>query len=110
MTPAAACSLTSAPAVTSINSATDFGGWSNFASGSYLEIKGSNLAPDSRTWLTADFNGNNAPVSLDGVTVSINGTNAYVYYISPTQIDVQAPDDSKTGNVPITVTTCAGTE
>jgi uncharacterized protein (TIGR03437 family) len=109
MTPAAACSLTSAPAVTSINSATDFGGWSNFASGSYLEIKGSNLAPDSRTWLTADFNGNNAPVSLDGVTVSINGTNAYVYYISPTQIDVQAPDDSKTGNVPITVTTCAGT-
>jgi uncharacterized protein (TIGR03437 family) len=109
MTPAAGCTLTTAPAVTTINSATDFGGWANFASGSYLEIKGSNLAPDSRTWLSSDFSGNNAPTSLDGVTVSINGKNAYVYYISPTQIDVQAPDDSTTGNVPITVTTCAGT-
>jgi uncharacterized protein (TIGR03437 family) len=109
MTPAAGCTLSSKPAVTTTNSATDFGGWTNFASGSYLEIKGANLAPDSRTWLTADFNGNNAPTQLDGVTVSINGKNAYVYYISPTQIDVQAPDDSTTGNVPITVTTCAGT-
>lgn len=109
MTPAAPCTLTTAPAVTTINSATDFGGWSNFASGSYLEIKGSNLAPDSRTWLAADFNGNNAPTSLDGVTVSINGKDAYVYYISSTQIDVQAPDDPTTGNVPIAVTTCAGT-
>jgi len=111
MTPAAVstCALTSAPAVTAINSATDFGGWANFASGSYLEIKGSNLAPDTRTWTGADFTGNNAPTQLDGVTVSINSKPAYVYYISPTQIDVQAPDDSTTGNVPIMVTTCAGT-
>src|ERR1035437_766028 len=58
MTPGAACPLSSKPTVTTINSATDFGGWSNFASGSYLEIKGSNLAPDSRTWLASDFNGN----------------------------------------------------
>ncbi len=108
MTPAAACTLSGAPNITSINSATDFGGWSNFASGSYLEIKGSNLAPDSRTWAGADFSGNNAPTQLDGVTVSINGKSAYVYYISPAQIDVQAPDDSTTGSVPITVTTCAG--
>jgi uncharacterized protein (TIGR03437 family) len=109
MTPAAACSISTAPAVTSINSATDFGGWSNFASGSYLEIKGSNLAPDTRAWLASDFTGNNAPTMLDGVTVLINNKSAYMYYISPTQIDVQAPDDSTTGNVPITVTTCAGT-
>jgi len=112
MTPAAACSLSGAVSVTTINSATDFGAWPNFASGSYLEIKGSNLAPDTRTWLTSDFtgtNGVNAPTSLDGVSVSINSKPAYVYYISPTQIDVQAPDDSTTGNVPITVTNCAGT-
>jgi uncharacterized protein (TIGR03437 family) len=111
MTPAAACTIPTAPAITSINSATDFGGWSNFASGSYLEIKGTNLsAPaDTRTWLTSDFSGNNAPTSLDGTNVSINNKNAYVYYISPTQIDVQAPDDSTTGNVPIAVTNCAGT-
>jgi uncharacterized protein (TIGR03437 family) len=103
------CSNASPVNITTINSATDFGGWSNFASGSYLEIKGSNLAPDSRTWLSSDFSGNNAPTGLDGVTVSINGKNAYVYYISPTQIDVQAPDDSTTSNVPITVTNCQAT-
>jgi len=109
MTPAATCSISSAPTVTAINSASDFGGWSNFASGSYLEIKGSNLAPDSRTWAGTDFSGSNAPTSLDGVSVSINGKSAFVYYISATQLDVQAPDDSATGNVPITVTNCGGT-
>jgi uncharacterized protein (TIGR03437 family) len=110
MTPAPSCANTSAVTIASINSATDFGGWSNFASGSYLEIKGTNLAPDARIWLGSDFNGNNAPTMLDNVTVSINGKSAYVYYISPTQIDVQAPDDSTTGsNVPITVTNCQAT-
>jgi uncharacterized protein (TIGR03437 family) len=106
---APACTNTSAVTVSTVNSATDFGGWSNFASGSYLEIKGTNLAATTRTWLTADFNGNNAPTALDGVTVSINNKPAYVYYISPTQIDVQAADDSTTGSVPITVTNCQAT-
>ena len=113
LTPAGSttCEISGPVTVTSINSATDFGAWPNFASGSYLEIKGSNLsAPsDTRTWTAADFNGNNAPQQLDGISVSINSKSAYVYYISPTQIDVQAPDDATTGNVPITVTNCAGT-
>ena len=111
LTPAASCTNTSPVSIMTINSATDFGGWSNFASGSYLEIKGSNLGPagDSRTWTGADFNGNTAPTALDGVTVSINGKSAFIYYISPTQIDAIAPDDSTTGSVPITVTNCNAT-
>jgi uncharacterized protein (TIGR03437 family) len=114
LTPAAAaptCTNTSPVSIMTVNSATDFGGWSNFASGSYIEIKGSNLAPagDSRTWTGTDFNGNNAPTTLDGVSVSINGKSAFVYYISPTQIDAVAPDDSTTGGVPITVTNCQAT-
>ncbi len=31
---------------------------------------------------------------------------AYVWYLSPTQLNVQAPEDSTTGNVAITVTNC----
>src|SRR5262249_47505226 len=41
----------SKPAVTSVNSAGDFGGSTSFAAGSWLEVKGSNLAASSRACL-----------------------------------------------------------
>lgn len=97
------------PSISSVNSATDFGAFSNFASGSYLEVKGANLAIDSRQWATSDFSGSNAPTSLDGSKVSIDSIPGYVSFISGQQINVQAPSDSATGLVPITVTNCAGT-
>jgi uncharacterized protein (TIGR03437 family) len=50
-----------------------------------------------------------AVVDLDGVSVSINGKPAYVWYLSPTQLNVQAPEDSTIGNVAITVTNCKAT-
>jgi uncharacterized protein (TIGR03437 family) len=97
------------PSIASVNYATDFGAFSNFSSGAYLEVKGANLAIDMRQWATADFNGSSAPTSLDGSKVSINGIPGYVSYISGPQINVQAPTDSATGMVPIVVTNCAGT-
>lgn len=97
------------PVVTSTNSAGDFGGGSTFASGSWLEIHGSNLAIDTRTWGTADFQGSNAPTALDGSSALINGIAGFMYYISPTQVNVQAPADATLGSVPITVSNCAGT-
>lgn len=103
------CTIAAPPSITSVNSATDFGGLSNFAPGSWLEVKGSNLAVDTRLWSGSDFQGSNAPAILDGSTVSINGNAAFVYYISGGQINVQAPADSTTGPVKVTVTTCAGT-
>jgi len=108
LTPAAACSL-SPPTITAVQSAGAFGALSTFASGSWLEVYGSNLASDSRSWLGSDFNGNNAPTSLDGSSVSVNGNPGFVDYISPGQINVQAPTDTATGQVPITVKNCAGT-
>ena len=45
----------------------------------------------------------NLPTSLDGVSVTIDGKAAFVYYISPTQINVQAPSDSTTGAVNVVV-------
>lgn len=96
------------PVISSVNSATDFGGFSNFASGSYLEVKGSNLALDMRQWASSDFSGSNAPNMLDGTQVMIDSIPGYVSYINGQQVNVQAPADIATGMVPVTVTNCAG--
>jgi uncharacterized protein (TIGR03437 family) len=60
-------------------------------SGSWVTLFGVNLAPKMRSWTSADFNGNQLPTSLDGVSVNIDGKPAAVSYISPAQINVQAP-------------------
>jgi uncharacterized protein (TIGR03437 family) len=118
--PGYSCSNTTAPVVTAVDSASAYGdggvGYSYFASGSWLEIKGTNLADptDPRLtaavnpgqWTASDFNGVNAPTVLDGISVTIDGKPGYVWYLSPGQINVQAPEDSNIGNVPITVTNC----
>jgi uncharacterized protein (TIGR03437 family) len=76
--------------------------------GSWLTIKGTNLSPvASDTWDKAIVGGK-LPTSLDGVSVNVGSKPAYVYFISPTQINVQAPDVG-TGPVPVTVTTPSGT-
>ena len=113
------CTNATPPAITSIDSASAYGGYPYFASGSWLEIKGTNLADpaDPRLtaatnpgqWAVSDFTGSNAPTLLDGIGVSINGKPAYVWYLSPTQLNVQAPADTTTGNVSITVTNCKAT-
>jgi uncharacterized protein (TIGR03437 family) len=66
------------------------------APNTWVEVKGRSLANagDSRTWQASDFHNNQLPVSLDGVSVTINGKAAYVYYISPTQVNILTPPDS----------------
>lgn len=116
--PAYTCTNTAPPIISSIDSASAYGSYSYFASGSWLEIKGSNLADpaDPRfsatypgQWTASDFTGVNAPTVLDGISASINGKPAYVWFLSPGQINVQAPEDSATGNASITVTNCKAT-
>jgi uncharacterized protein (TIGR03437 family) len=41
---------------------------------------------------------------MDGTSVTINGKTAFMYYISPTQVNVQAPTDSALGPVSVVVT------
>jgi len=112
------CTNTTQPVITFVDSAGDWGGYPYFASGTWLEIKGTNLADpaDPRLssaspgqWTAADFNGANAPTALDGVSVSVAGKPAYVWYLSPGQLNVQAPEDTVTGYVSITVTNCKAT-
>jgi uncharacterized protein (TIGR03437 family) len=70
--------------------------------GSWVSIYGANLANSSATW-NGDF-----PTSLGGVSVTINGKYAYLWSISPTQINLQAPDDTTTGPVNVVLTNGIG--
>ncbi|HLG95347.1 MAG TPA: IPT/TIG domain-containing protein [Bryobacteraceae bacterium] len=76
------------------------------APNTWVEIKGVNLAPsgDSRIWQDSDFAGNQMPAQLDHVSVTLNGKPAYVYYISPEQINILTPPDPISGPVQIAVT------
>jgi uncharacterized protein (TIGR03437 family) len=115
-TPAYTCTNTIPPVITFVDSASGYGGYPYFASGSWLEIKGTNMADpaDPRLsaatnpgqWTASDFNGANAPTSLEGISVSIDGKPAFIDYISTGQINVQAPEDTATGPVGIMVTNC----
>jgi uncharacterized protein (TIGR03437 family) len=79
-----------APAITSVLNGASF--QAGIEAGSWVMIKGSNLANTTRTWRGSDIVNGSLPASLDGVSVTIGGKPAFVEYISPTQINVQAPD------------------
>jgi uncharacterized protein (TIGR03437 family) len=68
-------------------------------------IQGTNLANTypGRTWRSDEVVNGNLPTALDGVSVTIDGKPAFVYYISATQINVQAPTDSAVGTVNVVV-------
>ena len=95
----------SPPSISGVVSASDFGGFPSVAPGSWVEIYGSNLAPDTRGWALGDFTGGGAPTSLDGVSVTIGGQAAFVDYISATQVNAQLPSNIPAGvALPLTVT------
>jgi uncharacterized protein (TIGR03437 family) len=92
------------PAISSVVSAGAFGGFPAIAPGTWIEIYGSDLAPDTREWATSDFNGPNAPTALGGVQVTINGEKAFIRYISSGQINVEVPADlTFPGSFPVVV-------
>ena len=90
-------------------SASAFNAKAGVAPGTWLEIYGSNLATTTRLWQGSDFNGDAAPVSLDGVSVTIGGKSAYVDYVSPVQVNIQVPDGIPIGSgVPLVLTNSLG--
>jgi uncharacterized protein (TIGR03437 family) len=71
--------------------------------GEWVAIYGANLAGTSRTWGSSDFEpGGSLPTQLDGVSVQFGGVPAAVYFVSPSQIDVQVPS-GLSGSVPVIV-------
>jgi uncharacterized protein (TIGR03437 family) len=70
--------------------------------GGLISIFGNNLANGTVTW-NGDF-----PTSLGGTSVEINGKAAFLMFVSPGQINAQAPDDGSTGTVSVVVQTAGG--
>lgn len=79
------------------------------AGGTWMTIYGTGMAESTRLWGAADFRGNRLPTELDGVRVNVNGRAAYVYFISPTQVNVLTPKDETVGPVVVEVVNRQGT-
>jgi uncharacterized protein (TIGR03437 family) len=97
------------PTIGSVVSASQCGDFSSVAPGGWMEIHGTSLAKETRPWAASDFNGINAPTSLDGTEVSIGGQSAVISYISATQVNAQVPLAVSPGNQPVTVTVAKAT-
>jgi uncharacterized protein (TIGR03437 family) len=93
-------------------SASNYGGFSALAPGTWMEIYGTKLATVlSQEWGsggTSDFIGNQAPTNVGGTSVTIGGLPAFIYYVSPTQVNAQVPSGVGTGPQPVVVTTGGG--
>jgi uncharacterized protein (TIGR03437 family) len=103
--PAPTCSKSApAPAITLVANAE--GETPAIAPNTWVEIKGSNLAApgDSRIWQGSDFLGNAMPTKLDNVSATVNGKPAFVYYISPLQVNILTPPDALSGPAQVEVT------
>jgi N-acyl-D-amino-acid deacylase len=99
--PAAAASL---PAVTTregaVNAATFNRG---IVAGSWLTLSGANLAPATRSWTASEIVDGALPISLEDVGITIAGKPAYLSYVSPTQINAQAPEGLTPGWSPVEI-------
>jgi uncharacterized protein (TIGR03437 family) len=93
---------TPTPSITSGGVVPVYSSSSTIQPGSWVSIFGGNLAGGNATW------NNDFPLSLGGTSVKINNKAAYLWYVSPTQINLQAPDDTTTGSVDVVVTTASG--
>ena len=62
--------------------------------GGWFYVKGSNLADTTRIWGGSDFaDPTTLPTNLNGVEVWVNGAPVPVYFVSPTQVNAQAPSN-----------------
>jgi uncharacterized protein (TIGR03437 family) len=62
--------------------------------GGWFYVKGTELADTTRIWGGSDFaDPNTLPTDLNGVEVWVNGAPVPVYFISPGQVNAQAPSN-----------------
>jgi uncharacterized protein (TIGR03437 family) len=93
------------PVINQVLSASDFGAFTSVAPGSWVEIYGTDLAPETSGWTSSEFTGNIAPTTLSGVSVSFGGQAAFLDYVSATQVNAQLPSNISTGGtLQLTVT------
>jgi uncharacterized protein (TIGR03437 family) len=100
-------SLEAPPVITAVVNGASF--QPGIASGSWATILGTNLASATQIAGPSDFNGNSLGTALENTQVTVDGMPAFVYFVSPNQLNVIVPDDPTTGAVNVQVTTAAGT-
>jgi uncharacterized protein (TIGR03437 family) len=76
------------------------------AAGSWVTIKGTNLAANTTNidWSSSIGADGKLPTSLNNVSVTVNGKPAYVYFVRNDQVNVLAPADTSLGPVSVVVT------
>jgi uncharacterized protein (TIGR03437 family) len=71
--------------------------------GGLVAIYGQNLSQTTSDWSGLDFSSGKLPTKLGDVTVTVDDKPAAVYSVSPTKIEIQAPDDTARGPVRVVV-------
>jgi uncharacterized protein (TIGR03437 family) len=84
------------PAITSVANGASF--QSTFAPGSILSVFGSQLSPSIQIVTSVPL-----PISAAGVEVLVNGEAAPLYYVAPTQLNVQIPYETTAGSAVLNV-------
>ncbi len=98
------------PAVTQQNGVVNGASFQpGIAASAWISIFGANLSASTRMWRGDEIVNGRLPMQLDDVRVTVNNKPAAVYFISPTQINVQAPADDAVGPVAVVVSTARGT-
>jgi uncharacterized protein (TIGR03437 family) len=83
-------------------------GVAEISPGSLVSLYGRNLSPNQRLWTESDIIYDWLPTILDGVEVSIGGLATVISYISPSQLNVIAPDALPAGPLEVTVKSALG--
>jgi len=105
----AGAATTPAPTIRSQNPVLQaFSNLAKLSAQTWIQIFGENFSTVTRPWAGADFRDGRAPTSLENVQVKVNNRDAFVAFVSPTQINAFTPDDDSLGPVDVTVTTPAG--
>jgi uncharacterized protein (TIGR03437 family) len=94
-------------AITGVSNAA--GGGTTVQPGSWVAIYGSGLALSTRVWGASDFVGSALPTNIDSVTVKIDNKAAAIFFVSPDQVNVQAPADTSAGKVTVQLMNSYGT-
>ncbi len=85
---------TAAPVINTSNGVVNAASFQrDIAPNTWITIFGKLLSGASRPWGPEDFSGSRLPTSVEDVKVTINGKPAYVYYVSPGQVNVLTPTD-----------------
>lgn len=79
------------PAIAGVSNGASFKGV--FAAGMILSVFGSQLAPSTSSAASVPL-----PISMAGVAVTVNGQAAPLYYISPSQLNIQIPYETAAGS------------